>query len=160
MVKLTIFSKRVFFCHGFATTNHSYSIFFDFTLHLVVARSELLSVDYSDGCGSKSTAKFDVHLKGSGRIQTLLHNLCYCLPVVSTMFASLIIYTILWDGKWGSGGLSPPDVDSIFSKRRFFVKLFASLTKVLKNKNTTIQSNSLFYLWIGSSGVHIHDLFR
>ena len=73
-------------------------------------------MDYSDGCGSKSTTKFDVYLGVSGRLQTLLHNLCYCLPVVSTTFASLIIYTMLWDGKWGSGGLCPPDVDSIFSK--------------------------------------------
>ena len=65
-------------------------------------------MDYSDGCGSKSTIKFDIHLGGYNRIQTLLHNLYYCLLVVSTTFASLIIYTILWDGKWGSGGAKPP----------------------------------------------------
>ena len=62
----------------------------------------------SDGCGSKSTVKFDVHLGESGRLQTLLHNLCYCLPVISTTFASLIIYTILRDGKWGVWGASTP----------------------------------------------------
>ena len=38
MGKLTVFSKCVFF----STTNHSYSIFLVFTLHLVVARSELI----------------------------------------------------------------------------------------------------------------------
>ena len=43
-----------------------------------MAQSEVISVDYNDGCGSKSTIKFDVHLGGSGRLQMLLHNLCYC----------------------------------------------------------------------------------
>ena len=61
MGKLTVFSKRVVF----TTTNHSYSIFLVFTLYLVAARSELISVDYSDDCGSKSTIiKFDVDLGG------------------------------------------------------------------------------------------------
>ena len=58
---LTVFPKRIFFCLGFDTTNPSYSIFLVFALHLV-ARSELLSVDYSNDCGSKSTIKFDANL--------------------------------------------------------------------------------------------------
>ena len=84
-VSLLFFPSAYFF----ATTNYSYSIFLVFTLHLVVARSEVISVDCSDDCGSKSIIKFsksiikfDVHLGGSGRLQTLLHNLCCCLPVV------------------------------------------------------------------------------
>ena len=64
MGKLTVFSKRVFFCNGFATTNLSCSIFLVFALHLVVARFELMSVDYSDGWGSKSTIKFNTRLVG------------------------------------------------------------------------------------------------
>ena len=43
-----------------------------------MVRSELIGVDYSDNCGSKSTINFDAHLGGSGELQTLLHNLCYC----------------------------------------------------------------------------------
>ena len=43
-----------------------------------MARFELISVDYSDDYGSKSTIKFDAHFGGSGELQTLLHNLCYC----------------------------------------------------------------------------------
>ena len=70
MGKLTIFSKRVFFCQGFATINHSFSIFLVFALYLVVARSELISEDYSDGCGSKPTIKFDAYSVGSGGLQT------------------------------------------------------------------------------------------
>ena len=103
MGKLTIFSKCLFF----ATTNHSFSIFLVFTLHLVVARSELIGV-CSDGCGSKSTISLTFIQEGSGRLQTLLHNLCYCLPVVSTTFASLIIYAIFLNSKLGVWGAKPP----------------------------------------------------
>ena len=78
MGKLTVFSKCIFFCRGFETTNHGYSIFLVFTLHLVGTRSELIGVDYSDDCDSKSIIKFDAHLGGLGELQTLLHNLCYC----------------------------------------------------------------------------------
>ena len=108
MGKLTVFSKRFFFCHSFDITNHRYSIFLVFALHLVVAQSELIGVDYSDNCGSKSTINFDAHL--GGRV-SFRH--CYTIFVTargffSTMFASLIIYTILWDGKWGVWGAKPP----------------------------------------------------
>ena len=79
MGKLTVFSKCVFvvFCHGFDTINRSYSIFLVFALHLVVARTELIGVGYSDNCGNKSTINFDALLGGSGELQRLLHNLCY-----------------------------------------------------------------------------------
>ena len=99
MGKLNVFCKRGLFCHGFDTTNHSYSIFLVFELHLVVARSELIGAVYSADCGSKSTMKFDADLGDSGELQTLLHNLCYCSWTFLSTFASLIIYTILWDGK-------------------------------------------------------------
>ena len=51
--------------------------FLGFALHLV-ARSELIDVDYSDDCNSKSTITFDAHLGWSGKLQMLLHNLCCC----------------------------------------------------------------------------------
>ena len=54
----------------------------------------------------------------------------YCLPVVLTTFASLIIYTILWYSKWGGlGGEAPQTLIAYFQNaRRFFVKPFASLS--------------------------------
>ena len=81
MGKLTVFSKRVFFCRDFATATNTYSIFLVFVLHLVVARSELISVDYSDGCGSKSTIKFDVHLGGLVGFRC-----CYTISVTACRF--------------------------------------------------------------------------
>ena len=76
-VSLLFSPNAYFFCHGFYTSNPSYSIFLVFALHLV-ARYELIDVDNSDDCSSKSTITFDAHLGWSGEFQTLLHNLCYC----------------------------------------------------------------------------------
>ena len=125
-VSLLFFPSAYFF----ATTNYSYSIFLVFTLHLVVARSEVISVDCSDDCGSKSIIKFsksiikfDVHLGGSGRLQTLLHNLCCCLPVVFNDVRIIDEIYNLVERLMGVWGASPYFQNAC----RFFVKPFTSL---------------------------------